>query len=323
MSVDCTLIVAATDERAEACPSASGLSTIAPALARIHLFGECSCWSGEMPRWTAVGSWNSVILFGALVLGSVSTCNAQRLHLVTAVDSLEPRIGGACELDGGAVRGAFSLMVEKERLIVTSVPAKDAQTVLNAVDSVQSNPTDTIVFYYSGHGFYDREGPKFYFSSTRSTLRRIDLREHLLRRPARLHVILTDCCNNYFESKKLRLRDEVHSRSKHQTTPLMSSLFFESSGIVDITSSGQDEMSLVRSPNEGSVFTIQFVDFLKENAMQKLKWPQTFSVIAANTEKESRSIYGLQDASKRQLKTADGSMIIQEKQTPVQYGLAD
>lgn len=248
----------------------------------------------------------------------------QRIHLITVVDSLDKNIGAACSVDGAAVRNVFQTCVERGRLAIKSAVASDRQTVLDAVDSIQSGPQDTIVLYYSGHGFYDEDGHRLYFSSTRSTLSRLELRQHLVAKQARLHVMLTDCCNNYFPSEGLALRYRaVDPNFKPVTTPLFETLFFRSRGIADIMSSGEDEMSLIRSITEGSVFTIHLVEFLQINADKTHNWSDLFSAVAQKTEKESSTVYGKQDESRRLLKKADGTVVVQKKHTPVHFGLPD
>ena len=88
-----------------------------------------------------------------------------------------------------------------------------------------------------------------------------DVMKALESTPARLKLIVTDCCNNeasWVSSKILVVEDGKTAKSEEINVKNLKKLFYESKGTVVATSSKRGQVSL--GPKEGGLFSIAFWD---------------------------------------------------------------
>ena len=176
-----------------------------------------------------------------------------RIHLLVGADTLDPVIGASVQRDVEAVIFAFVVCVPAPQLVVEV--CRDEQVtrddLLAAIDRLAVKGSDSLVFYWSGHGAHDendhwlkmRRGPHVY---------RRELRERMLGKHARLNVLLSDCCNTFHPGTA---RPKIHAAPAvpKRVAPLFDALFFRSQGLADINSASENEVAMGTA--DGGLFT--------------------------------------------------------------------
>lgn len=141
-----------------------------------------------------------------LVLTSVVTANGQTLHAILFADTKDPEVG-ACDLqDYYRISVEMSTIASATGMKLKSYYYKDercsSRNLKDLLASLQTEPEDVIFFYYTGHGTRSDKDvspfPQMCLGSFRQEnffpLERV-LNE-LSYQPARLKLVLGDCCNN-------------------------------------------------------------------------------------------------------------------------------
>jgi hypothetical protein len=190
------------------------------------------------------------------------------------------------------------------------------QGILNTIHSLQVAPgQDAVVFYYSGHGFYDPQQGQMLDMPQRGTLSRAAVRQAIVRKGPRLVVILTDCCSALKPVPQVPL-GAWWGPSLAQPTPLFDWLLLHHAGVVDITSSRQGEISMTRNvSNEGSMFTFPLLEYLNQNNQRRLYWVEVFRQVKPRVDADFK-------ASNPNGVDIDGDGISDQfDQTPVAFSL--
>lgn len=130
--------------------------------------------------------------------------------------------------------------------------------ILKRLRTLPSQPSDSVFFYYAGHGGTEvKRGHAL--TLTRGILYRSDLQEALAAVPAQLKVIVTDCCANQFEAKAV---PKIVPRVFHPD--VVHGLFLRQRGMVDLTASSPGEFAV---GNEyGGLMARNFIQTLQLSA---------------------------------------------------------
>jgi hypothetical protein len=144
-----------------------------------------------------------------------------------------------------------------------------SQNVLDALHRISLTSDDVVVFYFSGHGYRTpskekNPWPNLYFSTDQTGIDLFEIGSFLKNSPARLAVVLGDCCNNslpnhvappVYKGKKTSANEETIRQNFYK-------LFVESRGLVLVASSkaGQSSWSINKS---GSLYTNAYSETFK------------------------------------------------------------
>lgn len=148
-----------------------------------------------------------MILFAFFMVLSGSSVVAQNLYAVGFAATLDSKIGKSCEIDAAHFDNEFKSLQQHlggYRVNVKVFSGNDckASVLYNYLNNLQTTDKDIIVFYYSGHGGRNvtdindkfpqmdmhNEPPQNYVPVKK-------VREILSQQPARLRLIIADCCN--------------------------------------------------------------------------------------------------------------------------------
>jgi hypothetical protein len=241
----------------------------------------------------------------ALALALPATvCQAQpaeskRVVAILVVDSKDEGIGKAVLKDGEQMKQTLEegFGKNKEQLLLHPTVEGDNVTpdgVLDFIDKLEVEKTDTLLFYYSGHGAWDPDkgqylqmysGPK----NKRGDLFRTTLVSKLKAKNARLTVVLTDICNGVCPSWVPLTRD----LTKPPQYATLRNLLLLPDGLVDVTSSAKGELSWTRFPDKrgkevGSVFTVVLADLFRHELKpgEVLTWKSAHASLQKATQED-------------------------------------
>ena len=197
-----------------------------------------------------------------------------KIHAIVFCNTDDPKIGESCYNDQ-------KRFAEQLGIIETAIGSEEDWQVFigkecnkpnleRAISNLNCGPNDVIFFYYSGHGVHAKADPVDgwlpqmclnYESYDQDKFVPVTyVRDQLKSKPARLSIILTDCCNNeasWVSVKSLSDQKDVPVVSEIDVNRLKK-LFYENRGIVIATSSKRGQVSY--GPKDGGCFSVAFWD---------------------------------------------------------------
>jgi hypothetical protein len=238
-----------------------------------------------------------LFLLAVTVTANTPQAVAQKIHLVIAADTnASGGVGAITKIDQHNIKQLFESNVPGSQLSITTIPAEAMRNadILKTVDSLEISNEDTIVFYYSGHGAFDRQKQEQFLQLSLGDLYRSELLKHLVQKSPRLSVLLTDCCNIQVDGLSQEREPEV-TVFPQEISPLFGSLFIYCKGVVDITSSKLGEYSFCdnrRIGNRGSCFTYPLIDLLKVNKDNiEMDWGKLVEELAPKVNDAFKELY--------------------------------
>ena len=216
------------------------------------------------------------IAFVALFSSSISVkADNVKIHAIVFCNTDDPKIGEGCQSDQ-------ERFAEELGLIETALGSEEDWQVFvgkecnkpnleRALSSLNCGPNDVVFFYYSGHGVHAKADPADgwlpqmclnYESYDQDKFVPVTyVREKLATKPARLSIILTDCCNN--EASWVSVKSLISTQKDAPDVDKidvakLKKLFYESRGTVIATSSKRGQVSY--GPKEGGCFSVAFWD---------------------------------------------------------------
>ncbi len=268
-----------------------------------------------------------------------SSFSQETLHILMAADTEDGFIGNDCQTDLNRLKSFFAepTNVPPNKKVkvtfLTSAPTQGAlrfshNAILDHYKALQQNKefnpkTDTILFYYSGHGFYDREKGHF-MKTPGQLLLRTELREAVLKCQPRLAVIITDCCQQVKPLAAITVRGLVDNRAD-----IVDSLFFKPVGLVDINACSQGQFAAGGSPNAGGFFTKALFDLMSLSFIQVqelspshgllkndmvLTWREFFPLLMSKTMENWKEGYAKDDGCTDNVDLPGGTQCTQDPQ---------
>ena len=175
-----------------------------------------------------------------------------------------------------------------------------------ALKRIVPTKNDIVIFYYSGHGFTDRKRPNrdFPFIDLRDptkTLYRRDLEtqtmniqdiyDSIVKKGARLNLVLSDCCNDTIAAPKI-VGPKPPSRKGMTAANLenLKKLFIKDSASLLMTAASKDERATV-TPSFNSYFTNFFLESLRTWVSPEKAYPNWYRVMA-DAQNQTKSFAG-------------------------------
>jgi Caspase domain len=159
-------------------------------------------------RWQAFKLGMVVLAVAFLLAPHVAlaqAAEAAKVRVLLALDT-DDKEGRTWGLDGENMRALIEHMVKKQglegRVVIDHfIGAKvTPQFVLDFFRKLDVGPNDAVMFYFSGHGAYDKKKGHF-MAFKRGFLFREALLTAMDKKKPRLRVVLTDCCANYTDQR--------------------------------------------------------------------------------------------------------------------------
>lgn len=146
---------------------------------------------------------------------------------------------------------------------------------------------DTLLVYFTGHGFVDSAGTGArLLCSDETSVARAELVEELRQARCRLKVLITDCCSTYFRMPAARLENAGDSGI---TQPISRSLLFGHRGFTDLTAASPGQAAY--ATEMGGYFTSWLIGLASCN--ENLTWQVLFDQTRQHVRDQVQERHGL------------------------------
>jgi hypothetical protein len=232
--------------------------------------------------------------------GSGIDPKSTRMFLLVVASTKDSSLMPNCLTDVRKVVDVFTDIAENELgigLFVDSVYGNryNKTNVENAINKLKPGKNDIVVFYYSGHGFTDRKIPakEFPFLDLRDpnnrprpdartqTLNIQDIYSSILKKGARLNLVISDCCNDTIEAKKSKSTTPppITRAPVKYTLGNLTSLFLAKTPMNFLmTAASKDERAII-TPRYSSYFTYFFIESMRTYLSPAKGSPTWFQVM--------------------------------------------
>jgi hypothetical protein len=199
----------------------------------------------------------------ALALGVAGWAEAEegKIYLLLAASNADSKIGPSCDVDIDNVEQFLMQGSPPGRIVVDKLtdktdPVLSPQSVVEYYQkrlAGRVGTDDAVIFFYSGHGAFDREQYHYMDLST-GPLPRLQVRDAILalRPQPRLVVVITDCCSFYKDI------DKFPPRAAAPNPAVVEALFLRPRGIVDINACSEGQVATGNNQT-GGAFTKAWV----------------------------------------------------------------
>ena len=222
---------------------------------------------------------NHIPFFFLLFFYVTISVQGENLHTIIFADTNDSKIGESVLQDYYGLSVEASTIAAATGMQMKSYFFKGDQcsnaNLINLLDNLQTNKDDVILFYYSGHGTRAYDDTSDFPQMCLGSLYENDfyplenVLKKLNRQPARLKIVIGDCCNNvspYVSAKSYESRS-VTVLTKEPVN-VYNSLFVGNIGTLIATASKKGEMALGTS--KGGVYTVCILNTLKDIASKGL-----------------------------------------------------
>jgi hypothetical protein len=159
------------------------------------------------------------------------------------------------------------------------------EQIITRLVNLQIESNDAVIIFYSGHGGFDPQNGHYLSLANGGRLYRNRV-VNAITQPftPRFWGIITDCCASFPAVSMAPIL------VPGDRTTLLTHLFLETKGRVDITSSRPEQVSIGLPPPTGGIFTWSLCEVLKENASRRLGWDEIFRMTRLKTTQIAESL---------------------------------
>jgi hypothetical protein len=227
-----------------------------------------------------------------------------RLHLIAVADTLDKSIGSACSKDLQRMAETFKSLSSYLGIQYSVTPIWgvnfNKKNVETTISKLKPSDSDIVVFYYSGHGFRKQEEKKrFPFMKLKTfhtskkdvyanSLNIEDIYNKLRLKPARLNLVLGDCCNNdIITTNAVGAKPGKTKSSKVDwSEDNLRTLFLNENPMSILACSAQNGQKASSNNDFGSFFSYFFKVSI-ENHCSKLRPYATWDIVLQDAQKQT------------------------------------
>lgn len=246
------------------------------------------------------------------------------LHIIPLVDTKAEKVGNELSMNAFLFyQLANAAPKDMINIMKISLNDFDELEIVKRIRELNTNPMDTILFYYIGHGSYDADRKATWLNPSASrgldVLYDFEILQEIKHKNVRLGVVVLDCCNREKAPHALVAAAPAVRPPAELPAPFMQSLFFDPEGLVLIQSSAPSEYALVKAGTTlpknmpvGSIFTSAFSNVINRNKNNPIHWTEAVK----QTQHLVDDYFSLMTAERGELLSLqNGSRVIQKRQT--------
>lgn len=221
------------------------------------------------------------------IISLFSTCDvyADHIHALIAADTLT-NIRYSSYHDIANIKKALDTISTQIQVPLHLQEITGLNLSLENIDqwlyTTQSTSSDIVVFYFTGHGLRSKKSttiwPALYFVPSGKLIDMTSIVNKIKQVPARLYVIISDCCNNVHKRARIMFPKGPISKDFKEDLSRRgyAQLFLETKGI--IIASGAVPGELAWASDRGGIFTNSLLESLRHEVFNKPqpKWERIF-----------------------------------------------
>jgi hypothetical protein len=223
------------------------------------------------------------------------------LHALLVIMDADPTIGESTKRDLERVSSAIRTLEDDATLnikVLSSLAAlREGETIprlklLEQIQQFDSDSDDTLLVYYSGHGYMN--GTQHYLAlnsrnlDSVSSVSRQSIIDALAQKPGQLKLLITDCCSNQVSVPTTVSGREVERVA--ESVIYISHLLLEHEGLLNLSAADDGEFA-VGNNAVGGYFTASLFEAFDSKSDQDadsfLSWGEVFEVATERVQKVS------------------------------------
>jgi hypothetical protein len=220
-----------------------------------------------------ISQYTSFLFACMLILASCITSQVStgEIHVLLAADTIT-NIRKSSRHDLANIKKALEALQQGAKIPVHIAECFDSSLSKDPIDTWISKtsvrPDDVLIFYFTGHGFRTKKNPtiwpSLYLASSGDLVDMNSVIEKIRKMPARLILIISDCCNNLVRQRKCLIAKSgpiPKASSSFLAIKAYKKLFLETEGI--IIASGAVPGEVAWATDRGGIFTNCLLDSLE------------------------------------------------------------
>lgn len=186
------------------------------------------------------------------------------LHALIVADTNDEFIGEDVKIDKDRFYYFLKMEIPEVRSRITIYKGSIAtrQNILAYYRRLEVKPTESLLFFYAGHGIWRQDGHVLQLRRSTDILPRSELLNVMQAKGAQLTILITDTCSNYLDVSKTRDVPSVPPPPDPDPN-VARSLFFRHRGVVDITAAKKGQEAFGDS-EFGGLFTRALLDVMRK-----------------------------------------------------------
>lgn len=229
----------------------------------------------------------------------------EKMFLVIVANTKDPTIGITSQKDFNNISESFEDMATEmgiQKVITSYIHGSDFSkaAVETALAKLNPDPIDIVIFYYSGHGFrYTEDKSKYPRMSFRTTwnpsrennnLAAEDVFNKILKKKAKVTIVITDCCNEDIGAAPKTGRSVLKTRGNMGkfNQDNAKKLFFPPEQLSIIIGSAEINQLATGNPGLGGFFSYFFMSELEKSLYSYERTPASWLKISADAKEKAR-----------------------------------
>ena len=210
-----------------------------------------------------------IVAVCAFAVFAAPAVQSQTIHAILVGDTVDPNIGRGDKLDLDLMKSLlrdaskYTGMRLRMKVFDDRIPRTD---IMNTVKNLQPGSNDTVIFFYTGHGYrmrsFKSKWPAMALQGNSGRTGGLQLKwayDVLKRKNPRLLIVMADACNNYVSEGAI---DTITVQSGTPRPESYKKLFLHAKGHIIASSSIPGQYSY--SGSTGSQYTVAFMESIKD-----------------------------------------------------------